>query len=165
MATTTLLRPTTPALSASDLATALNRGETMTLVDVRPPNLYERCHLPGSINLPDADPIGMVHHLAGKEGVVLICADGQISSRAARGLRFTRIASVRHLEGGVEAWESRGGPLAERMPSGREQLLPPRQESETRRRVREIANSFSLPVVASALVASAALLVVVMLWI
>jgi glyoxylase-like metal-dependent hydrolase (beta-lactamase superfamily II)/rhodanese-related sulfurtransferase len=83
---------------------------SMTL-DIREPVEYVRGHLPGALNLPQADLASKLEELPRERALMVICAHGNRSLLAAQFLEqmgFQHVASVR---GGTEAWRAAGYPL------------------------------------------------------
>ena len=83
------------------------------LVDVRTPEEFAAGHMPGAINMPldDFDPAAVPME-DGRE-TILYCRSGKRSETAATLLAAHTGASVRHLEGGIVAWEQ-ATPMIER---------------------------------------------------
>jgi len=55
----------------------------------------------------------MLHGLAAEPGKQLLfyCAFGERSAMAVMAAQDARIASARHVQGGIDAWKKAGGPL------------------------------------------------------
>jgi glyoxylase-like metal-dependent hydrolase (beta-lactamase superfamily II)/rhodanese-related sulfurtransferase len=82
-----------------------------TLVDVREPEEFVTGHVPGAVNIPQADLASRLDELKRDELLFVICHAGYRSLRASQFLRqagFDRVATV---VGGTEAWRVRGYPL------------------------------------------------------
>jgi len=86
-------------------------AETMVL-DVREPQEYEQGHVPGAINLPQADLASRLDELPRDCPLALICRSGARSIRAAQFLRQARFEQVANVQGGTEAWRVAGKPMA-----------------------------------------------------
>jgi thiosulfate/3-mercaptopyruvate sulfurtransferase len=116
----------TPVLNAEQVAERL-RTSDIVLVDVRPPQLYARGHVPGAVNLPTFLLGGSQGDMPAAEGLVrsfgklgisadryIVAYDDGASPAAARlfwVLSYYRHARVSVLDGGIRAWTSRGYPL------------------------------------------------------
>ncbi|MGB3683078.1 MAG: rhodanese-like domain-containing protein [Rubrobacteraceae bacterium] len=80
------------------------------LVDVRERWEYEDAHIPGAKNVPLGELPGRVDEL--EEPVVLVCASGSRSERAAHYLTEHGILeNVANLMGGTAGWQARGLPV------------------------------------------------------
>jgi rhodanese-related sulfurtransferase len=102
---------TVETVNAARLESRIARGE-VRLIDVRTPEEFAQGHLEGATNLPLNlfDPAA-IEDEAGKE-TVLYCRSGRRSAIAADMLSKTWGKPVRHLSGGVLAWEGADLPLA-----------------------------------------------------
>lgn len=112
-----------PIVDAASLVDTL-RASDVVLVDVRPPQLYARGHIPGAVNLsaillggpnggvPAADALA---RSLGKLGITserhIVAYDDGASPTAARLfwiLSYYRHARISVLDGGIRAWATRG---------------------------------------------------------
>ncbi len=86
----------------------LDSGEAV-LIDVREPGEHARERIPGvplvSISAFD---IARIRELAGSKAVVLHCASGIRSARAAETLHGAGLTNVMHLKGGLPTWRAAG---------------------------------------------------------
>jgi rhodanese-related sulfurtransferase len=107
------------AISADEALTLIGRPE-VALVDLREPR--ERAKhgvIPGSPHAPYGDlalnvrPGGMLNELACATGkrIVFYCAFGERSAMAVQAAQEAGLASARHIDGGMDAWNKAGGPL------------------------------------------------------
>jgi rhodanese-related sulfurtransferase len=81
------------------------------VLDVREPEEFRHGHVPGAVNLPQADLAGRLGELPRDQSILVLCQGGFRSLRAAQFLKqmgFTQVASV---GGGTVAWEAEGRPL------------------------------------------------------
>ncbi|MBI3507920.1 MAG: rhodanese-like domain-containing protein [Proteobacteria bacterium] len=87
-------------------------GGTCTLVDVREPGEHAREHVPGSTLAPlgRLDPAKLAAE--SPRPIVLHCASGTRSARAALQFEAAGI-EVSHLAGGLSAWRNAGFPVVE----------------------------------------------------
>jgi sulfur dioxygenase len=108
------------ALSAKDAAALVGRAD-VAFIDLREATERERHGMiPGSIHAPYPDlrdnimPGGMLHRLAAADGKQLLfyCAFGERSAMAVQAAQDARLASARHVQGGIDAWKRANGPLA-----------------------------------------------------
>jgi rhodanese-related sulfurtransferase len=79
------------------------------IVDVREPWEYERSHLPGAVNIPSGNLPARIGEI--KQPVVLVCASGNRSGKAARYLTEHGFTDVANLLGGTAGWRQRGLPV------------------------------------------------------
>jgi glyoxylase-like metal-dependent hydrolase (beta-lactamase superfamily II)/rhodanese-related sulfurtransferase len=107
------------ALSAKDAAALVGRAD-VAFIDLREATERERHGvIPGSIHAPYPDLRdnimrgGMLHKLAAADGKQLLfyCAFGERSAMAVQAAQDARLASARHVQGGIDAWKRANGPL------------------------------------------------------
>lgn len=97
-----------PEVSLDDLA---RRSADSMLLDVREPEEFERGHVPGAVNIPQAELAGRLNELPADEPIYTICQAGYRSIRAAQFLAqvgYTRVASV---AGGTDDWIATDRPV------------------------------------------------------
>jgi rhodanese-related sulfurtransferase len=94
-------------LDAQTARTWLDEGDSI-LIDVREPAEHARERIEGATLAPLStfDPANL--DLKGKRRVIVHCAAGLRSSRAAEQLAASGIAEVGHLKGGLPAWKQAG---------------------------------------------------------
>ena len=78
------------------------------LLDVREPEEYAHGHVPGAINLPQADLATRLAEIPPERAVYTICRSGLRSLRAAQFLKQMGYEAVRSVRGGMDAWERSG---------------------------------------------------------
>ena len=83
------------------------------LFDVREPEEYAHGHVPGAVNLPQADLATRLAEVPRGRPVYLICQGGFRSLRAAQFLRQQGFEDVVSVKGGTEAWRAAGKLLAQ----------------------------------------------------
>ena len=99
-------------ISVEKLDALVDAGEA-TLIDVRTQEEFAMSHLPGAINMPlDVFDPAAVPNQTGKE-TILYCRSGNRSAKAAAMLAEHDTRIVRHLDGGIVAWEQ-ATPMIER---------------------------------------------------
>jgi rhodanese-related sulfurtransferase len=86
----------------------LSSASTSRLLDVREPGEYALGHIPGAINLPQADLATRLEDIPRDRTVLTICRSGYRSLRAAQFLKQMRYDAVMSVQGGMEAWERSG---------------------------------------------------------
>jgi rhodanese-related sulfurtransferase len=92
------------------------------LLDVREPEEYAHGHVPGAVNLPQADLATRLAEVPRGRPVYLICQGGFRSLRAAQFLRQQGFEDVVSVKGGTQAWRAAGKPLDQ----GDARAAPPR---------------------------------------
>jgi len=107
-------------------ADEIRRGGAL-LLDVREPAEFAHGHVPGAVNLPQAELATRLEELPRDRPIQVICQAGFRSLRCAQFLRqvgFDRVATV---TGGTAAWEEAGFPLS----SGESADEPPPRIAES----------------------------------
>lgn len=96
-------------LTPQAVADALAAGDIL-LVDVREPHEFEAQRIAGAVNLPLSaiDPAAVPD--AGDKTIVLSCAGGVRSVKAADYLQAAGLNIHHHLAGGLNAWIAAGLP-------------------------------------------------------
>lgn len=89
---------------------ARRSGEAIIL-DVREVEEYAAGHVPGAVNLPQAELATRLEELPRDKQLLLICQGGYRSLRAARFLAQVGFTDVASVEGGMAAWETVGRPI------------------------------------------------------
>ena len=97
-------------VSAKALATRMALGDVI-LVDVRTPAEFTEGHLAGAVNLPldSFDPAALPRQ-PGRE-TILYCRSDRRSGLAAQAVVDALGGPVRHLDGGIVAWQAAGLPV------------------------------------------------------
>jgi thioredoxin 1 len=81
------------------------------VLDVREPVEYAAGHVPGAVNLPQADLADRLDELPRDRPLLLICQGGYRSQRAAQFLKQMGFEQVSSVAGGTAAWAEAGKPL------------------------------------------------------
>lgn len=81
------------------------------LVDVREPVEYAEAHIPGARLVPLGTFLARPREFLQRDDVVFVCAVGIRSALACEMAAAIGFERVYNLEGGVQAWASRGLPL------------------------------------------------------
>jgi hydroxyacylglutathione hydrolase len=100
--------PVVPRLAA---AAVDNRAPGSLLLDVREPEEFADGHVPGAVNVPQAElATWLVDATPDRDReVVLICQSGRRSLLAAQFLAQQGFGRVATVDGGIAAWEAAGG--------------------------------------------------------
>ncbi len=111
----------------ANIATLTARPETSVLLDVREPEEFANGHIPGAINLPQADLATRLDALPRDRPLYIVCKGGARSLRAAQFLAQRGFEQVCSVAGGTDAWRAEEY-LLEGETTGRQ--LPRIKESE-----------------------------------
>jgi len=82
------------------------------VIDVREPHEYAAGHIPGAINLPQADLATRLAELPRDKRLLLVCQSGFRSLRAAQFLAQAGFTGVASVSGGTAGWMNAGHPIA-----------------------------------------------------
>ena len=99
-----------PATAAGDEATVeqlkarIDSGDGVFILDVREPQEYRICSIPGSTLIPLGDLPSRLHELAGRGEMIVHCKSGARSAKAVKLLREAGFAQARNLKGGILRW-------------------------------------------------------------
>ena len=96
--------------TVEELKTRLDRRESFLLLDVREPQEFEICRIPGSVLIPLGDLPSRLSELEGRDDMIVHCKSGVRSGKAVRLLREAGYSKARNLKGGILAWISRIDP-------------------------------------------------------
>ncbi len=101
-----------PRVREIDIDGLEKRPPDAVVLDVREPGEYAHGHVPGAINLPQADLASRLDEIPRNRPVLTLCERGTRSLRAAQFLTQMGINEVASVRGGTSAWRSAGKPLA-----------------------------------------------------
>ena len=96
--------------TVEELKTRLDRHESFLLLDVREPQEFEICRIPGSVLIPLGDLPSRLSELEGRGDMIVHCKSGVRSGKAVRLLREAGYSQARNLKGGILAWIDRIDP-------------------------------------------------------
>jgi len=102
-------------------------GVGILILDVREPEEYDRGHISGAVNIPQAELASRLDELPRNHPIITMCQVGMRSRRAAQFLKQCGYQDVRSLRGGISAWTESGRPLSGENPAF---PIPPLRESE-----------------------------------
>jgi adenylyltransferase/sulfurtransferase len=96
-----------PEISVTELDERLERGDPLSLVDVREPHEREIADLPevGQLRIPLGQLLDRVSELEQDVPVILYCRSGSRSGWATQELRALGFENVWNLKGGLLAWK------------------------------------------------------------
>ncbi len=91
-------------LTALELKQRLDRGDKLTIVDVREPNELQINRIPGSVHIPLGDIPKRYRELDPEAELIMQCKSGARSAKAADFLRSVGYKNVLNLKGGILDW-------------------------------------------------------------
>lgn len=102
-------------LGTAGLSQAVNAGAI--LVDLRRHDDYRAGHIAGAKNIPFEELGKQLNSLNDKDGgksasIVFYCYSGSFSAKAVAQLRKDGYTDVKHLKGGIAAWNTESLPVA-----------------------------------------------------
>jgi hydroxyacylglutathione hydrolase len=121
-----MLSSSPPVLEVDVAAIGATASDAL-LLDVREPEEYAHGHVPGAVNVPQAELATRLDEIPGDRPVLVICQAGYRAKRAAQFLLQMGYRQVSSLGGGTEAWRAAERPLAF---GDTELMLPKIVESE-----------------------------------
>jgi adenylyltransferase/sulfurtransferase len=96
-----------PEITVEELKQRLDRKEDVYILDVRNPEEYQICRLPGSVLIPLPQLPQRVQELEGDREMIVHCKSGMRSQKAVQILRAAGFRQARNLKGGILAWAQR----------------------------------------------------------
>ena len=99
-----------PAAAGADDATVeqlkarIDSADGVFILDVREPQEYQICSIPGSMLIPLGDLPSRLHELAGRGEMIVHCKSGVRSAKAVKLLREAGFAQAKNLKGGILRW-------------------------------------------------------------
>jgi rhodanese-related sulfurtransferase len=97
-------------LEVMDAATAFANKDEVCYLDVREPYEWDAGHIDGSLHMPIGDIQSRFEELDKATPIVVVCQVGQRSALVSEFLA-AKGYDAQNLEGGLDAWTSRGYPL------------------------------------------------------
>ncbi len=101
-------------MTAVELKDRLDRGEQITVLDVRNPPEYDIARLPGSVLIPLHELQDRLGELDPAATIVAHCHHGARSARAVQLLRGMGFSRAINLHGGIDAWSTDVDPAVPR---------------------------------------------------
>jgi adenylyltransferase/sulfurtransferase len=91
-------------ITATELQERLNKGNHLSLLDVREPHELEISSLSGAVNIPLGQLAGRLSELDSADDLVVLCKSGTRSARALELLYSAGFRKVKNLRGGINSW-------------------------------------------------------------
>ncbi len=98
-------------MSSTELQTRVENSEDFVLIDVLPPEEYEREHIPGAINIPLDQLAEQAKVQLNKNQRVVVYGrthDDESSHQAAEILEGMNFRKISDFDGGLQAWKRAG---------------------------------------------------------
>ena len=96
--------PIDDAVTVKQLKERLDSEDGVFVLDVREPQEYKICRIPGSTLIPLGDLPHRLHELEGRDDMVVHCKSGVRSKKAVKLLREAGFNRVKNLQGGILQW-------------------------------------------------------------
>jgi MoaD family protein len=93
-----------PEVTAQQLKAEIDRGDKVFLLDVREPNEYQICRIPGATLIPLGELAARTAELDRDREMVVHCKMGGRSAKAVALLQERGFTRVRNLKGGILDW-------------------------------------------------------------
>ncbi|HEX7879395.1 MAG TPA: molybdopterin-synthase adenylyltransferase MoeB [Candidatus Eisenbacteria bacterium] len=91
-------------IAPAELKARLDRGDKLTIIDVREPHEYEINRIQGSRLIPLGQVPERMHELSSADDIVLHCKAGLRSQKALAILRGAGFSRLKNLTGGIDRW-------------------------------------------------------------
>ncbi|MBE3557272.1 MAG: rhodanese-like domain-containing protein [Firmicutes bacterium] len=95
---------TAHSITAEEVATQLETGEKIQIIDVRQPSEYRQGHIPGARLVPLSELNAQWSKLKRDETYVMVCRSGARSQQATQFLLSKGFSNVKNMRGGMLAW-------------------------------------------------------------
>ena len=99
-----------PEITVEELKAMRDRGEKVTLVDVREPHEWAVSDLPESLKIPLRTLPQSLDKLAPEDEIVVYCRSGARSANAVQFLAGRGYTRAKNLVGGINLWAERIDP-------------------------------------------------------
>jgi len=90
--------------TVEQLKAHIDRQDGVFILDVREPQEYEICQIPGSTLIPLGDLPKRLHELHGHDDMIVHCKSGVRSGKAVKLLHAAGFKKVKNLRGGILQW-------------------------------------------------------------
>jgi molybdopterin/thiamine biosynthesis adenylyltransferase/rhodanese-related sulfurtransferase len=97
-------------LTVEDLKRRLDQQEKLFILDVRNPEEYQLCRIPGSTLIPLPELPRRFRELDSEREIIIHCKSGMRSLKAQQFLRAQGFRAVKNLKGGILAWADKIDP-------------------------------------------------------
>jgi len=94
-------------ITTAEVASLIDKGEKMVLLDVREPYEYKQSHIEGSMLIPLGSLSQNLDKLDKDDKIIVICRSGNRSVTASKILINNGFNNVSNMLGGMLGWEKR----------------------------------------------------------
>jgi sulfur-carrier protein adenylyltransferase/sulfurtransferase len=101
-------------ITPEELKVRLDRGDRLTIVDVREPHEYNISRLPNSILIPLGQVGARKNELNPSDEIIVHCKMGGRSAKAVKLLREAGFKKIKNLTGGIDRWAQNVDPSVPR---------------------------------------------------
>jgi len=91
-------------VTVRELKSRLDRQDSFLLLDVREPQEFEICRIPGSVLIPLNELPARLSEIEGRDDMIVHCKSGVRSGKAVKLLHEAGYGQARNLKGGILAW-------------------------------------------------------------
>lgn len=99
--------PKINSISTTELQERLEKGEKLTIIDVREPWEYAEGHVPGAILKPLGEIRTWANQLPKQDEILLICRTASRSAMAYQFLSRMGFTNLKNVAGGMVAWRGK----------------------------------------------------------
>jgi molybdopterin/thiamine biosynthesis adenylyltransferase/rhodanese-related sulfurtransferase len=103
-------KATAAEITVEELKKRMDRKEELFVLDVRNPNEFQICRIPGTTLLPLPELPQRFGEIPRDHEIIVHCKSGMRSAKAAQFLREQGFTKVVNLQGGIQAWAERVDP-------------------------------------------------------
>lgn len=96
-------------ISTQQVLARMEKGDQLTIIDVREPYEYKAGHIPGAVLIPLGELSEHLSKLDKESEIFVVCRSGNRSRTAANLMAKNGFRQVRNVTGGMLAWT---GPVA-----------------------------------------------------
>ena len=96
--------PPSDDATVEQLKARLDEQDAPFILDVREPQEYQICNIPGSTLIPLGELPSRLHELEGRGEMIVHCKSGARSAKAVKLLREAGFAQAKNLRGGILRW-------------------------------------------------------------
>ena len=96
--------PKMASISTAELQGRLEKGEKLTVIDVREPWEYAEGHVPGAVLKPLGQIRSWANELKKEDEILLICRTASRSAMAYQFLNRLGFQNVKNVTGGMVTW-------------------------------------------------------------